>query len=362
MEDFPIEPTPREDDHVEAYLDRNYPENVRDARAAKAAIKDRIGNKTGMSGPGKRDLFGELVSSDRMLFDVITRQQVKAVLVVSLRFHWKPENVLALWQTEGLPSPSVRPFEKPSPGRFQDVSRWYEGKVPKDEEEARSWARSAVLWERWGMDRLTPIIVIPGEDNKLRTNARKTVHDQAFREGRERECGTYLKGDPLPYLNRQGRPIELRRAGRKWSFRTHSEYQTTMLTVQYARFLNQVNRIPPGYQFDTATVYTRSVAPAFLYMHYNSRFAEEHLKKIARRLVRVCRPEKKAYDGTDLHRFFVSNPIPKEIRDYVDNKKQLNSHSYVNALRFEFIRNIYEIAFRDFLPEILPSPYLVEEL
>ena len=225
-------------------------------------------------------------------------------------------------------------------------------------------ARSAVLWERWGLDRLAPIIRIPGKDNKLKTNAKAPAHDQAFEEGHRRECGSYLPDSPLKYLQSDGGPIELKKTGRKWMFRTHPSYQSTMIALQYSRFMNQILRIPPAFEFGPATAYTRSVAPAFLYMHYNSQRAERHLKKLAQRMVKntTGAGSNTEFDGSDLLRHLVTSKIPKEVLTRIDTTKEINSHSYTNSIRFEFLRQVYEIVFRGFEPEILPSPFLVDEL
>lgn len=359
MTSYPLRATDDERKYIDGYLKNILPNNLEEAKKQKKKIIRELGKPTGMLIPGKKNLFGSSVISDKILFDSLKDNHLNAILVVALRFKWKPENITALWQNEGLPSSSVRKYENRKPGPFQDVSAWYNGKIPKNKDEARAWARSAILWERWGLDKLAPILKIPGKDNKLKGNARNTEHDTAFRKGQIRECGTYLKASALEYLSADPKPIEVKFSGRKWMFRTHAEYQPTMLALQYARFKNQIKRIPPAYDFGNKTVYTRSIAPAFLYMHYNSRFAEKHLKEIAKQL---SKSEKIEYDGTELYEFFVSKPIPKHVLNRIKQTGQINSHSYVNSLRYEFLRRIYNIVFKDFEPKVLPSIYLIDDL
>ncbi|MFW9780629.1 MAG: hypothetical protein ACFFE8_17435 [Candidatus Heimdallarchaeota archaeon] len=348
---YPIKPTNAEYKIIQDFLNI-----VRDNLGL--AIKERekimlsIGRPTNIFSPRiRRNWFG-LFSREKYVFEILKKHMYEAVLAVSLRFPWKPEEILALWQMEGLPSSGVLPYEQEKPGKWSPFPyHWYHGKSPKNEDEARSWARSGVLYERWGLDRLAPIR--RGQfDNELQIVS-KTSHDKSFNDGFNKECSHHLNENPLSYLSSKSGPIEIKKTGRNWLFRTSPEYQPTMLSIQHARFLSQRQRIPISLDFGGIQIFTRSVFPALLYLYFNSRHSDKYLKNgIAKRMIRrekEKKTKKEEYDGNDLYNFYINNPIPKDIESWVDKVQKetgrVNGHAYVNALRFEYLRQVYSKVF-----------------
>jgi hypothetical protein len=328
------------------------------ARASFDGIMRALGRPTAMVIPRERNWFLPF-HRESVAFDLIKEHHLRNVLLIALRFRWRPDEILALWQNEGLPS--ARRDEDNMPGRFLPVRDWY-GREPRDEKQARAWAISAVLWERWGLDKLIPH---SGADNHPRADAAEE-HAQAFDTGFASECRPYMKDSPYSYLADPTGAIELRNDTGLWLFRTRPEYQATVLALQGARFKNQLKRIPPVLTDFDAPVFTRTVFPAALYMHYNSPNAEKHFRRVAGMMVASQRETAKSeYDGSDLYRFFTRTKLPLDVekaaRRVVGGVEMFNGHSWVNALRYEFIRRLYAELFVDFAVEELTSAFLVDE-
>ena len=132
---YPIKPNPDEKKIIEQFLPR-IQENIKIAQKEKSHIRQKLGLPTKMLIPKRRDFFGSRFNKNTYLFSYIKEHHFKAVLLVSRRFNYQPEEVLALWQTEGLPSPSVRKYELEKPGEFQLISDWYKGVSPRNEVQA----------------------------------------------------------------------------------------------------------------------------------------------------------------------------------------------------------------------------------
>ena len=86
------------------------------------------------------------------------------------------------------------------------------------------------------------------------------------------------------------------------------------------------------------------------YLFYNSSNAESHLENMVARMVDIDRRNnptalKKDYGGDDLYKFFISTPIPQEAVREITRKGDTCAHSYVNALRFEYLRQVYAVVF-----------------
>lgn len=375
---YPLKPNPTEEKIISEFLQK-LPDNIDKARKELQEIRRVLGRPTSMWIPKRRDFFGK-VCREKSLLDDVQDHHFEAVLFVALRFRWRPEEILALWQIEGLPAFLKEEGENPST-TYQNLSDDVlygpksPRKSPRNEEQARAWARSAILWQRWGLDKLTPTVWDPKrQDTRLKGGSKET-HDKKFNLGFREEIGNFLPESPFLYLSEKSGPIDIRPKGRNWLFRTQPEYQATMLALQHARYRNQIRRIPLAFDFGRIRVYTRSIFPALLYWHYNSRYeVESHvnkkgknvageLEKLASRVVKKARKQKSSqeeFDGDDLYNFFVSNEIPKDMQRKVE-QKGLTAEAYVSALRFEYVRQVYEIVFDGFITEQLISPFLIEE-
>jgi hypothetical protein len=80
-------------------------ENLKSAKSRWSSIRNNIGRSTGTvitNGPDYIHFSTESI----IFFPFSTDNQniLESVLVVSEKFGWRPENILALWQAEGLHS------------------------------------------------------------------------------------------------------------------------------------------------------------------------------------------------------------------------------------------------------------------
>jgi len=153
------------------------------------------------------------------VFDPLADHILKAALLVAWRFGWPPEEILALWQIEGLPcftgvsraAAGCKNLERPG---ISWVSIPIKSTLPepRGEAEARAFARSIILYQRWGLDALVPVRHDSmSKDNVIR-QVRHEEHDEAFEEGFLQQIGSFLPNSPLNYLNDPQRsPIKVRR-------------------------------------------------------------------------------------------------------------------------------------------------------
>lgn len=354
---YPILEVESERKAIDAFI-ADLPVKIRKARSRFDDIMRAIGRPTAMIVPGARNWFLPF-HRESVTLDSLEEHHYRKVLLVALRMRVRPEEILALWQNEGLPA--SRRHEGNTSGRLLPLGTWF-GRDPVDEEQARAWTVSAVLWERWGLDKL---IASSGPDNQPRA-ASADEHAKAFDAGFKAECVPYVKESPYPYLVDPAGAFEVKRDTGKWQFRSRPEYQATVLLLQVARFRNQLKRIPPFIAELEVPVFTRSVFPALLYMHYNSSKAESHLKRLAKAMVQANRRQpKEEYDGGDLYRAFSSTKLPADVegaaRRIVGGTEMFNGHSWVNALRYEFIRRVYSEVFADFDSSELVSVFIADQ-
>jgi hypothetical protein len=82
-----------------------------------------------------------------------------------------------------------------------------------------------------------------GADNHPKPSS-ADEHAKAFEVGFATECQPYIKDSPYSYLEDPEGAIELKNDSGLWLFRTRPQYQATILSLQMARFKNQLRRIP----------------------------------------------------------------------------------------------------------------------
>lgn len=359
--EYPVVETKEERATIDAYM-ADFDSHLNKAKSRFEGIMRDLGRPTRMVVPRVRNWFVPF-HREKVTFGILKAHHYRNVLLVALRLRRRPEDILALWQNEGLPG--WYKDEDEVSGRFYPLGNWYKHE-PRDESQARAWAISCVLWERWGLDKLT------SHSGRKNDNAPKASsadeHIKAFESGFATECATYLKDSPYKYLSDPAGAIELKNDTGLWRFRTRPQYQTTALVLQTARFKSQVKRIPAFYKNLDVPVFTRTVFPAALYMHYNSKYAEQHLFRLAKMMVaadRKAHAVETEYDGDDIWRFFTTTVIPsdveKEVPRMVGGVEYLNGHAWVNALRFEFIRQVYADLFAEFKIEEMQSIFLIDE-
>jgi len=294
--------------------------------------------------------------SELLLFTPLEKQNqhmLEAVLVVSERFQRRPEVVLTLWQMEGLPSYlHVEGSKNGYWSNLRDFTKDYTSQDPRDEDEARSWSRSVILFQRWGLDLLIPKKsgTNTTENVPLYSSPKKT-HDDVFQRGYEKEMKSTLPESPLTYFlinDSTKAPIEIKKAGQLWQFRTKSEYQSTVLAMQQAVFKYREAKIPS----EINGVSLQPPFPALVYIYYNSKFPNESVKKMIH-ILKSYKDKYKTNTVEELYRAYTSEKIHKEVEHHLLNrcgvdkegKKVFNCHGYMNGLRFEFLRRVYSVVF-----------------
>ena len=277
---------------------------------------------------------------------------LEAVLLIGVRFGRPPEEVLAHWIAEGLAGETVWKYELGEPRHEclggEDTLDQVFGQQPGGHDEARAWLRSAVLYYRWGLDKLAAHRRVPGSDNVL-IAATKKQHDIAFTRGYHSErIGRYLEKSPLGYLSSRSSPLRVFDTPAGWKFRVDKEYQSLMLAMQQARFVFKRSQIPDIYRSTGLSVLVRPAFAALGYIYTNSKNPDAVLGKMVGVLNKWRKSENISstrLTSAHLYRAYISSPIPDDIKDYVRAKGPI-SHSYVNGLRYELARQVYEVAFR----------------
>jgi hypothetical protein len=316
-----------------------------------------------------------------VVFEPLADHILKAVLLVALRFNWPPEEILALWQIEGLPT--FRNLEKEGiswdPRSIGFLLRNPEGRTKEERKaEARAFARSIVLFQRWGLDVLVPHRW-QGGDNHLIYRARKQQHDEAFLNGShqppvgstpndqaepggfEEQIKPYLPTSPFDYLTDPKRsPIRVKRSiinGEEfWQYGTMSEYQTTMLAMQYARFKYLQTRIPKKLDVKGIKLNLDPPFPAFVRTHYNCHTNRgrktllDALKALVIEEQTLLGKSKNQYDSEDLNLLFITKKLPRNIQRQIRGGECLGvCQCYLGALRFEVLRRTYKVLFNNTL-------------
>jgi len=324
-------------------------QNLAVAQKEEPAIRAKIAKDTGGG-----DYLGFCDEHEDLLFGWLNNSAgLAALLLISHRYGMNPDEVAALWVGEGFAT--LWHDELPGERVFEEFSKYY-NRRPRDEGEALCWARSAIFWNRWGLDELTPIH--SGRlDNELQPSARAADHDAAFVAGVTRwvEAG-YLQGtNPtalLDYYSRpasHGGPFEIDMSSGNGRFRPFTSYQATTLLLQHIRFVAQEIKIPE--YMDRVSLRPLSEFPALLKLFFNSKNAKDHLKHLMIPKLKQSRPRPRGeYSIVELREAFFGSRIPKTVRDYVDRirtekRGMLNSHGYVNAIRFEYLRRVYAVLF-----------------
>jgi len=144
--------------------------------------------------------------SEKMVFDPLMDYIIKAVLLVAMRFNWRPEEMLALWQIEGLCcTTGIYPPGCAAHGNLEpegwskplSIKDWI-GREPRNREEAKSYARSIILYERWGLDIL--VKTVQHEKDTVIAKVSGIKHDEKFKEGFAHEIAPIIPQSPLKYL------------------------------------------------------------------------------------------------------------------------------------------------------------------
>ena len=122
------------------------------------------------------------------------------------------------------------------------------------------------------------------------------------------------------------------------------EYQSTALAMQHAAFMTREKKIPLQVQ----GLNLHPPFPALMYIYYNSKFPDNVLSL----LIKVLNLKKHGGKNGNiptikgLYEAFVSEKIPVEVENRVKKCPPKHTcHSYTNALRFEFLRQVYSIVF-----------------
>lgn len=301
----------------------------------------------------------DLWNKSTSVFDPLADHILKAALLVAWRFGWPPEEILALWQIEGLPcftgvsrAPDSECKNLERPG-ISWVSTPIKSTLPepRGEAEARAFARSIILYQRWGLDALVPVRHDSMRKDNVIRQVRHEEHDEAFEEGFLQQIGSFLPNSPLSYLNDPQRsPIKVKKERGLWVYGTDSEYQTTMLAMQYARFKYLETLFPKELKVRGVTLKLDPPFPAFVRTYYNCdkeqsrRILIDALKHLVSVEVNTLGKLKDQYDSKDLEFIFSHGEPPNFIKrgmrnDYGPGK------CYLGGLRFEVLRLTYRTLF-----------------
>ena len=323
-------------------------------------------------------------SKSYYIFKPLEPHILKAVLLVAMRFNWPPEEILALWQIEGLLMYSAVAKDDGYPR----VSLEKEG-INKDTQTilnretgfqlpsrrslhkryVHTFARSFILYSRWGLDILTPHRQGAG-DNYLRTTSSSNDHDEAFLSGKHQPTDRAEPGgfdnqikdiivhSPLDYLrDMKNGPIIVNKARNGlWYYSTNSEYQTTMLALQYGRFKHLESIIPDQLTNGDVQIDLKPPFPAFVRTYYNCptnrsrKSLNKELIDLVRRAVKASTPSRNAISSVTksdrLQSFFnTTEPSKAILRQMADEKAP--GACYLGGLRFEVLRQTYGVLFND---------------
>jgi len=273
------------------------------------------------------------------------------VLFVSKKFSWNPDEVLALWTSEGLPKwiRNTRGVEL-VPG---DQS-WTWLKLPAafdglrlTDKEARAIARSFILHEYWGLDFLVPAAYnAAGGDTKL-TVVDTKKHDAAFDTGFN-QIGSFLSGVTAVPLREALTKDGLEFYEESLRFRLRPEFQATLLALQHARFKSEEAEVIKANPLKLQSGGTATLTPTFpalIYMRFNT----GNLRNVE--LVTAGVKKKQAsYAPKELCEALLGSELPSKVVESLEacrkNFQRVNCHGYMNAIRFEFLRRVYEKVFQ----------------
>lgn len=384
---FPIIPTADEERLLSQWLTNIREKNEKVAKYGWMFTHSQITSFT-----GTKDFF-KIWNRSEYVFNPLADHILKAVLLVALRFNWPPEEILALWQIEGLPTfrgilPRIPGSSIPGCRRLVDLERegetWdpvsiQEHGLPRPQgrneaermAEARAFARSIVLYWRWGLDILVPHQKDRG-DNVLR-RVRKKGHDEAFIEGKnqprvgsspsqradqggfEEQIRPFFSTSPFGYLTDPNRsPIKVRKRNGRWEYGTNSEYQTTMLAMQYARFKYLQTRIPRELDVQGVKLKLAPPFPALMRSYYNCntngsrKRLLESLKYLVSEKIKVLGKQKDSYDSNELEFLFTTKEPSRDMRKGMRNDYGPGK-CYLGGLRFEVLRRTYKTLFTETL-------------
>lgn len=363
--EYPIIPTDEEACQLDKWCSK-VSENLELAKIEwqdyRAAVATQTNTRLNFGWNAIKDVFWPFLDPERA-------HLVKSVLLVAWRFNWNPNEILALWQIEGLPA--FRDLEKK--GVTWDPLPIYDHDLPNPytKTQALAMARSIVLYERWGLDKLTPHRPDHGDNVLLRVR-NTNIHDKRFQTGFEQEISSILATSPLDYLksstNTNEGPIRVKRRWNNygpWIFCTDSEYQTTMLALQFARFKNLEQKIKNDYMQESIQLRRckgRKISldlnfPAFVRTFYNCPRdpARKRLIRVISQLIRKSLPENASacwrwanskYDREELLKLFISTPIPAPLLAHIQSSPPRGiGVCYLGGLRFEVLRHTYETIF-----------------
>ncbi|UCE95847.1 MAG: hypothetical protein JSV51_09125 [Candidatus Bathyarchaeota archaeon] len=136
--------------------------------------------------------------------------------------------------------------------------------------------------------------------------------------------------------------IQVERLGNAWRFRVHLDFLLYASILQNIRFRYQEDRIPQSWL--NVRLRPVDVFPALLYLYYNSRYPETHLKKKLIPMLKAKGSRKPNYTIKELYEAFIRTQLPKRVRRYIEEhcpKPPHFCHGYMNALRFEYLRQVY---------------------
>lgn len=362
---YPIIPTEEEARQLEDWC-RKVSENVPIAMEVWRNYHNFVTHKTRTG-----DFFKLWNKPDEVFWPFLRperRHIIKAVLNVAYRFKWPPNEILALWQIEGLPA--YRGLEKDGFSWDPWSIRRYGFSNPHSKEDAVAIARSIILYERWGLDKLTPHT--PGVGDNILHGGNRSIHDQKFEEGFILEISPILATSPLEYLSTnmasEEGPIKVERRwqhNNRWFFGTDSSYQTTLLAMQFARFKNLEKVITEHYareEIELPRCRGKKVKldlsfPAFVRTFYNCSQdgARKALVRNIALLVRNSLPAStgaswrwasSSYDKEELLQLFISSPMPGELITHLKKKPPRGyGVCYLGGLRFEVLRHTYAAMF-----------------
>jgi len=357
---YPIVPTDKEKKVLGEWLRVIREENETNARETWHWFYELMSSPSRTRVPKSKFGWG----SEKMVFDPLMDYIIEAVLLVAVRFNWQPEEILALWQIEGLCCTTG--FHPPKCAKHKNLEPegWSKllpikanmgkyGREPRDREEAKSYARSIILYERWGLDILVKTVqqvkdtVISGEPG--------TKHDEQFRTGFAQKIAQNIPQSPLEYLKSDDGPIRVGNARGYYEYRTHSEYQTTMLAMQFAQFKYLESIIQKGYgemKVRRARIELKPPFPALVRTFYNCGLRENRKtliraikdlveQNLKRRKIPLKQEKYTSYDLNDLFRVM---PIPDRL---LPSLRQYRGpgRCYIGGLRFELLRLTYKDLF-----------------
>ncbi len=293
-------------------------------------------------------------AGDIVLYLNFREDVFRDVLFVSTQFGWNPDEVLALWQIEGL-GLWIRDTTGTDPAKstkYQDNWQWmaFEGgmsKHLKDTALARAVARSTLLYQFWGLDLLVPHTTgKTTKDNVLTFTTKITDHDSTFDTGFNNEIGPHL-----PNVSAQQVREALSAEGIEVDgnhFRLNSKYQATLLALQHAVFKHREKRIENAKSVKNKAGMSASLVPPFpslIYLYFNSANPDSSV----RLMLDLFRGKAAAHSSKELCEVFRSSELPEGVIKAIKNDPDglLNGHGYMNALRFEFLRQVYELVVRE---------------